>query len=1209
LVWWTKSLHERYYSPIMVSDRIQRQIDRLLDEAEEASSKQDWETVQARARHVLTFEPENPDGLAFLAAAGRALGVSPDSAPPTPQAKTTPTEHQAPAATAPEAERRQLTVMFCDLQGSTTLSQQLDPEVLRDVIRSYQEVCAGAVGRFEGHIAKYLGDGLLIYFGYPQAHEDDPQRAVRAGLAILEDMAGLNSRLKAEKDLELTVRIGVHTGLVVAGEMGGGDTVETLAIVGETPNIAARLQEAAEPNSVVISEITASLVQGFFLSETLGFHELKGISEPMKLFRVLSESGAQTRFDVAASTQLTPLVGREQELGLLLDRWEQVEEGLGQVVLLSGEAGIGKSRLLQTLNERLAGQPHVRQLYRCSPYFQNSALHPMIEFLERWLGFQRQDTHEEKLTKLERALEQYSVTLDEAVPLLASLLSLPLNGRYPSLQMSPEGQRQRTREILVDLLMETARGQPVLFVVEDLHWADPSLLDFLGLLVDQAPTSHVLALFSFRPEFSPPWGSRAFVTSILLNRLTRRLTGDMVGRLTGGKFLPEEVLSQVTTKSDGVPLFVEELTRMVLESDLLKEVGDHYELTGPLAPLAIPSTLQDSLTARLDRLAEVREVAQLGAVLGREFSYDLMQAVSPLDEETLRSHLQKLVSAEFLNQRGLSAESTYIFRHALIQDAAYESLLMSRRQQYHQQVASVLEERFADTVETQPELLAHHYSEAGLIDQAVPYWQSAGERALATFAHEEALSHFQRGLEAKEGQEMDAAKAALLFGLGCAQAATLERHQFNEALDSMTSAFDYYEEALDVDRAVAIAEYPIPLMPGQSAGVARLRSRALRLVPPDSLAAGRLFSHHGRLVGSEEGDYGRADEAFASALAIAEREGNVSLEMRVLADASYVDRCRFHYQDSLDKALRATELAQRTNDLPTEVDAHYWATIAQCTLGRLEGFREHAEGTLQAAEKLRDRSWLSLAIWLRHLVPLLMGDWPTARHYSDRGLAIAPGESRHLWTRALMEYQVGDSVQGQVYLKRLLEVVQLAPPGATSEYSGVAFVIPMIARITGVSERFEIAEKAGHTLLSAPVLIPVFEFNTRTGLALLAVIRGDCAAAEEQYAVLGSMPDIMLVVGGIANDRLLGLLAHTMGNFDLAVKHFEDALSFCRKAGYRPELAWTCCDYADTLFQREAEGDRAKANALLDESLAISSELGMRPLMERVLSRREILGA
>ena len=751
----------------MVSERVQRQIDRLLDEAEAAIATCDWAAVGDHARTVLRLDPENNDALSYLAASER----DPDSAGGEGSPDTQDlAEPQPPSSSAPDAERRQLTVMFCDLQGSTALSQQLDPEELRDVIRGYQEVCAGAVGRFEGHIAKYLGDGLLVYFGYPQAHEDDPQRAVRAGLAILQDMGPLNARLKSDKDLELTVRIGIHTGLVVAGEMGGGDTLEELAIVGETPNIAARIEGAAEPDGIAISDVTASLVQGFSLCESMGPHDLKGISEPVELFRILEESGAQTRFDVAVSTHLTPLVGREQEVGLLLDRWEQVEEGLGQVVLVSGEAGIGKSRLLQGLIDGLAGRPHVFQQHLCSPYHQNSALFPVIESYERWLGFQREDSQEERIQAIETALEERSLLTPKALSLWAGMLSVPLDESHPPLDLSPQRQRQKTMELMTQLKVATANEQPVLAVFEDLHWADPTTLEFLGLLVEQVATSKVMAILTFRPEFTPPWGSRSHVTQINLNRLPQRLATDLIALVTGGKELPEEVIDQIASKSDEVPLFVEELTQMVIESGLLREMDGRYELTGPLTDLAIPSTLQDSLTARLDRLGEVKEVVQLASVLGREFIYQLIQAVSQQDDAPLSDHLRQLVAGEFLYQQGVLPEASYIFKHALIQDAAYNSLLISRRQQYHQLVAQVYEESFPETVESQPELLAHHYTEAGLNQQAVPYWQQAGQIAVRRSANVEAVNHFTKGLELLEAlpdtQERDSQEAELQTFLG-----------------------------------------------------------------------------------------------------------------------------------------------------------------------------------------------------------------------------------------------------------------------------------------------------------------------------------------------------------------------------------------------------------------------------------------------------------
>src|SRR5882672_10873545 len=642
----------------------------------------------------------------------------------------------------PDAERRQLTVLFCDLVDSTVLARQLDPEELREVVRAYQDTCAKVIARFEGHIAQYLGDGLLVYFGYPLAHEDDAQRAVRAGLGMIEAVGQLNTRLGKEQGVSLAARLGVHTGLVVVGDVGSGTRQEQLAL-GETPNLAARLQGLAAPNTLVISAVTFQLLQGFFACQSLGTPLLKGFAQPLEVYQVLSESTARSRLEAAGSTGLTPLVGREQEVGLLLERWAQVKDGLGQVVLLSGEAGIGKSRLVQVLKEHVASEPQVWLTpCQCSPYYRNTALYPMIDLLERVvLHFDREESPQQKLSKLEGHLAQYGFPLAEAVPLHASLLSIPLPADYAPLTMSPEQQKQKTLQALLTTLLRIAAQQPVLFVMEDLHWGDPSTLEFLSLLVDQGPTARILALLTFRPDFSPPWTGRSHLTQVTLPRLPRRQAAEMAGRVAHSKTLPAEVMEQVVARTDGVPLFVEELTKMVLESGLLQEREERYELTGPLPPLAIPTTLHDSLMARLDRLATVKGLAQLGATLGREFSYALLQAVSPWDEGLLGRGLQQLVEAEFLYQQGLPPEATYRFKHALIQDTAYQSLLRSTRQQYHQRIAQVLETQFPEIAETQPELVAHHLTEAGLIEQAVGYWYKAGQRALERSANLEVVAH------------------------------------------------------------------------------------------------------------------------------------------------------------------------------------------------------------------------------------------------------------------------------------------------------------------------------------------------------------------------------------------------------------------------------------------------------------------------------------
>jgi predicted ATPase/class 3 adenylate cyclase len=650
-----------------------------------------------------------------------------------------------------EAERRQLTVLFCDLVDSTALSALLDPEELREVVRAYHETCAGVIRRYGGHTAQHLGDGLLVYFGYPAAHEDDAQRAVRTGLEILAGLQTLNARLplrtRARFPHPLQVRIGIHTGLVVIGEIGGADKYEILAL-GETPNVAARLQGLAAPDTVVISAVTARLVQNAFALEELGTPSLKGVTEPLAVARVRGLLDTQNAVEDTPLAGVPFLVGREEEVGLLRRRWEQSKEGLGQVVLITGEAGIGKTTLEETLRREVHREGATRITFRCSPYHQNSALYPVIAHLQRWLQFERDEPPATRLEKLERVLATYRFPLAETVPLFAALLSVAVpEGRYPSLDLTPQQQKQQTHDALAAWLMEETERQAVLAVWEDLQWADPSTLEVLGLAIDQMPTVRMLTVLTFRPDFLPPWPARSHMTQLTLNRLERPQVEALVRHLAGGKALPAEVLQQIVSKTDGVPLFVEELTKMVLESPLLRLAEGHYELSGPLPPFAIPATLQDSLMARLDRLSEVREVVQLGAVLGREFAYEVLRLLTTSDETTLQARLARLVAAELLYQRGRPPRARYVFKHALIQDAAYASMLKSMRQRAHQQIGQLFTQRFPELVETQPEVVAHHYTEAGLTEQAVVYWQQAGQRARQRSAHAEAINHLTRGLE------------------------------------------------------------------------------------------------------------------------------------------------------------------------------------------------------------------------------------------------------------------------------------------------------------------------------------------------------------------------------------------------------------------------------------------------------------------------------
>jgi class 3 adenylate cyclase/tetratricopeptide (TPR) repeat protein len=636
-------------------------------------------------------------------------------------------------------------VLFCDLVGSTALAIRLDPEELREVIRAYQRVCAEVIERYEGHIAQYLGDGLLVYFGYPQAHEDDGQRAARAGLGMVEAMAQLNRRLESERGIRLAIRVGIHTGVVVVGAIGGYGHQEQLAL-GDTPNVAARLQGLASPDTIVVSAATQRLIQSAFACQELGTHAIAGVPTPVQVFRVVRERDLQSRVEAAGAGGLTTLVGREEELGLLLEYWARVKNGEGQAVVLSGEAGVGKSRLVQVVKERVAGERHPCVEWSSSPYHQQSPLYPVITYLHRLLRWRPEESPPAKLRKLEALLSQHGYALPEAVPLFASLLTLPLPEPYQPITLAPQRQKARTLEALLAWRWHGPQQGPMLFVVEDLHWLDPSTLELLDLLLDRAP-ARLFTLLTCRPTFRPRWTPGAHLSFLTLSRLPRPQAVMMVERVAGGKALPIEVREQLLNRADGVPLFIEELTKMILESGFLREFGDRYELTGPLPPLAIPATLHDSLVTRLDRWPTAKPVAQLGATIGRQFSFELLQAVAPVQGAGLEQALGQLVEAELLYQRGLLPAATYTFKHALIQEAAYQSLLRSTRQQYHQRIAQALVERFPETAATQPELLAHHYTEAGLAAQAVPYWHRAGQRAIERSANLEAISHLARGLD------------------------------------------------------------------------------------------------------------------------------------------------------------------------------------------------------------------------------------------------------------------------------------------------------------------------------------------------------------------------------------------------------------------------------------------------------------------------------
>jgi class 3 adenylate cyclase/predicted ATPase len=650
-----------------------------------------------------------------------------------------------------DAERRHLTVLFCDLVGSSKLSELLDPEEFRELLAVYQDSCATVVSKYDGQVARYVGDGLLIYFGYPHAHEDDASRAVRAGLEIVESVSSLDLGKVLSVD-SLAVRIGIATGTVVVGDIGTGARREEMAVVGETPNLAARLQALAGPGEIIIAAETYGLVKGYFDIDDLGENHLKGISLAQKVYRIKQESGALGRLEASARIGLTPLVGRQEEIAILLNRWEKVRHGESHCVAISGEAGIGKSRIVKALRENLVDEGYSRVLYYGSPYHQNSAFHPVINQLERTLRFESDDSAEIKLAKLRSEVDRLGLEIESMVPPLAKLLSLESRVQDPNMPETGDLKR-RQMDSLCAILKSMSSKNPVFLLAEDVHWFDPSSLEVLAAVNERLIQARIFIVMTHRPDFTFSFGGGTHLTQLPLSHLGGLESTAIITRIAGNKPLPDEVATEIIAKTDGIPLYVEELTKSLLESGVLRDDGKRYVLDDPLPPLAIPPSLQDLLMARLDRLAETRNIAQLAACIGRDFDLSLLSAVATQDEATLRNALDQLVEAGLIYKRGMQSESNYEFKHALVRDAAYDSLLKSTRQSNHQRIAQVLEKAFVSLSDTQPELVAQHYTEAGLIDMAITWWYRAGKRAARMDANLEAIRHLENGLKLTERLE------------------------------------------------------------------------------------------------------------------------------------------------------------------------------------------------------------------------------------------------------------------------------------------------------------------------------------------------------------------------------------------------------------------------------------------------------------------------
>ncbi len=762
-----------------------------------------------------------------------------------------------------QAERRQLTVMFCDLVGSTALSRRLDPEDLQDVLRRFLDACSQAIGRFNGYIAKYMGDGMLVYFGYPHAHEHDAEGAVHAGLTILDTVKALNKE-NPPQEFGIAARIGVATGQVVVGQVIGQEIAKERSVVGETPNLAARLQALAQPGQLVIDSVTRRLVGSEFEFTEHGTFSLKGFETPLQAWQVLSSRLSVSRFESYRSGELTNFVGRQHEISLLLGRWREAVGGEGQVVLLCGEAGIGKSRLIHSLGERLVEETHQRIQFQCSPYHVNTALYPAINFLRQTAGIADQDGAKAQLNKLVAMITESGVDSKETVSLLADLLSIHRDHQYPSLNLSSEKRKEMTLEALVHHLQRLADGCPVLFIVEDAHWLDPTTLDLITRFIGRIRQMRALLLITFRPDLKPVWSEYSHVTSLTLSRLPRRHSAELVAAVTGGKMLPPEVQQAILANTDGVPLYIEALTENLLESGLLNEEKDSFVLKAPLKDLPIPDSLQALLMERVDRLGPAKVIVQTGAGIGREFTYELLRATVEVTDSEFKNALDLFVASGLISQEGEAPLAKYHFKHALVQEAAYSTLPKKARRALHARIAKTLEGRFVERAKLEPELLAFHYGQAGLAGPAVDYWHRAARRDAERSANVEALNHFRKALDLikdlPQGRERDALELDLLIARGA-----LMQSVGGYASEEMEENYLRAKELLQVNSGAvhqfhtAHGLWVFHFVRGQLADARILAERLLSLANREQRSDLLIEAHH--VLGSTYFFLGRFDEA------------------------------------------------------------------------------------------------------------------------------------------------------------------------------------------------------------------------------------------------------------------------------------------------------------------------------------------------------------
>ena len=1088
-----------------------------------------------------------------------------------------------------EAGRRQLTVLFCDLVGSTELSGRYDPEDLRELLRRYHDAMTEVVGRFGGYVANYLGDGVLAYFGWPRAEEDEAAQAVRAGLAAV----------ATAKELSLHVHVGIASGTVVVGDLEAAGRRQAGAIAGETPNLAARLEALAGADQVVIGGLTRQLVGAVFVLDDLGLQQLKGIAEPVRVWQVLAERSVESRFDARAG-RLTRFIGREHEVALLLDRFERAAAGEGQAVLLSGEAGIGKSRMIRQLHERLSGTPHTRLRFQCSPSHTESALYPIIRHLEYAAGFHPDDVPETRLGKLEALLRQAVEDATKSAALLAPLLSLPAD-RYGAIELSVEQRSERTLGVLIDQLLGLAAKEPVLYILEDAHWLDPATRELVTRTLGRIAEARVLMLITHRPEFQSDWARHPQVTALTLSRLSRG-QGTEVARAAGGEALSDEVVTRILRRADGVPLYIEELTKSVIETET------------PSGDTNIPETLQASLLARLDRLgSDAKEVAQLAAVIGREFGGALLSAVSGKPNDEVDRSLQRLVASEIVLPTGPAQDGVYAFRHALIQDASYQSLLLSRRRQYHGEIARTLEQQFAEVAESQPGLVAQHYTAAQLPEQAIPYWLRAGERAMARQAFHEPAAHFTQGLQLAralpEGRTRSRHVLDLLLALGETQ--QLTSRQLGEALATFKEAAEIaWTEGSPADLARAAlgadnAEANIGVLERES--VSLLEAALDALGAEDSVDRSRVLGQLGRAL-SHLGESRRATALLTDAIALARRCGDPQAIFDALV-CQHVTTTGFgcpsakfpERRQALNESVAAAEAIGNPSYV---LSAEMWRFAGFLEMGDYAAFAASLTRCGELIEKHRISNFLWGVRSGDALHAILRGEFADAERRADQALEI--GRNAH------GEFATGVyGVQMFTIRREQGRLAEVAPVlrRFLDEHPQDAAWRPGLAVIASDLGFEQAAQRAFAEMASAEFALAA---DAKRGLTLSYLAEvcarlGDAAQAERLYEQLLPYRDntiiapVATVCCGSAR-RYLGMLASVIGDWASAEEHFKAALAMDETLQAWPWLAHTQHEFAAALLARGGHGDRVRADRLLAAAAETAQRLGMTSLQQKIRS-------